>query len=165
MGFSAIRNRYYIIEVQFVKNENRKLRLISYIIMALILIPAACRKNAKQNPDIKMIMNKLNADLSGAVTAFHSENYAELSRRAIAIADHPKVPLKQRKIIAGELKEEMQEFKKYDVAVHSAALLLKKAASDKNDAEIPEYISTINKNCHGCHVRYRKRIRNLLRGK
>jgi len=111
---------------------------------------------------LKEIMQGLRNNLVEISDGLLVDDFEQISRGAIAIAEHPRIPPAQVQLVAGELGEEMPAFKRIDTLVHDLALEIDVAAKARNrNAAISGYAQLIE-GCFACHATYKDRVAAVL---
>ena len=111
---------------------------------------------------LKEIMQGLRNNLVEISDGLLVDDFEQISRGAIAIAEHPRIPPAQVQLVAGELGEEMPAFKRIDTLVHDLALEIDVAAKARNrNAAISGYAQLIE-GCFACHATYKDRVAGVL---
>jgi cytochrome c556 len=114
--------------------------------------------NAQGEASLKLVMTNLEADMEAIVRALNYGDFETIEARALAIANHEKPPMTQRKKIMNFLGEEMVGFKKGDAKVHDSALKVAEYAAEKDYAGVIEGYGVLLGGCVACHTTYRSRI-------
>ncbi|MDH3805312.1 MAG: hypothetical protein OEU90_07555, partial [Gammaproteobacteria bacterium] len=91
-----------------------------------------------------------------------TDDFEQVARGAIAIAEHPRIPAAQVQIVAAELGPEMAAFKQLDMQVHDLSLEISVAAKAfDRGAAISGYQRMIE-GCFACHHAYKERVAAVL---
>ena len=112
---------------------------------------------------LKAIMQGMRDNLVEISDGLLVDDFNQIARGAIAIAEHPRIPPAQVQLVAKELGEEMPAFKRIDTLVHDLALEINVAAEarDRNTA-ISGYAQMID-SCFACHATYKERVAGILK--
>jgi cytochrome c556 len=114
-------------------------------------------------PTLKEIMQGLRDDFVEISDALLVDELVRISLAAARISGHAAVTKQQGSIIAGELGDEMQKFKKFDGTVHSLSESIKQAADNNDHAQILSAYNKMFGACLECHTNYKERVSNVLR--
>ena len=111
---------------------------------------------------LKEIMQGLRDDLVEVTDGLLVDDFEQVARGAMAIAEHPRIPAAQVQLVAAELGPEMAAFKQLDMRVHDLSLEINAAAKalDRN-AAISAYQRMIA-GCFACHAAYKDRVAKVL---
>jgi len=111
---------------------------------------------------LKEIMRGLRNNLVEISDGLMMDDFEQVARGAVAIAEHPRIPATQVQLVAQELGSEMAAFKQLDTRVHELSLEISAAARalDRN-AAISGYQRMIE-GCFACHDAYKERIAIVL---
>lgn len=136
-------------------------KLLGLTSLALILLPTIALTD--DTTSLKEIMQGLRNNLVEISDGLLVDDFEQIARGAIAIADHPRIPPAQVQLVAQELGEEMPAFKRIDTLVHDLALEIDVAAKarDRNTA-ISGYAQMID-SCFACHATYKERVAGVLK--
>ena len=128
--------------------------------LVFVLVPAIALTG--EATTLKEIMQGLRNNLVEISDGLLVDDFEQISRGAIAIAEHPRIPPAQVQLVAGELGEEMPAFKRIDTLVHDLALEIDVAAKARNrNAAISGYAQLIE-GCFACHATYKDRVAAVL---
>jgi hypothetical protein len=124
--------------------------------LAVTLLPAAAL--AAEPMTLKAIMTELRQNFLDVSDGFLLDDFDKIAEGAIAIAEHPRIPAPQAKLVADELGAEKPVFKNFDVEVHELSLEIYKAAKEGDRvAARAAYLGMISA-CIDCHTAYRERV-------
>lgn len=132
---------------------------LATFIALLISIGNAPADDAPEN--LQQIMQTLNADTLTLTTALMTEDWHAVEEAATAIADHPKVPMRQRMTIVSYLGARASEFREFDMVVHDAAVAIANAAEDGDIGTATKEYGIMIDGCLSCHADFRSEIRAL----
>ncbi|SMO88780.1 cytochrome c [Fodinibius sediminis] len=139
-----------------------KNRTLLLLILIVFFATGSIQKKLLQQPKdtqpIKTIMQRLMMDMQTIEVGIWNENYDTIWSGANNIVNHPKIPLGQRKEIAGILGKKMKAFVALDKQVHNHADSLAQDAKAKNMNEILKHYSIIQQGCVSCHANFRTKI-------
>ena len=108
--------------------------------------------------DLKEIMQALRNNLVDISDGLLTDDFEKIAHGADAIADHPRIPPWQVKLVAAELGPEMAAFKGLDTVVHDLSLEIRAAATAHNrDGAIAAYQQLLE-GCLACHSSYKARL-------
>ena len=112
--------------------------------------------------DLKEIMQALRNNLVDISDGLLTDDFEKIAHGADAIADHPRIPPWQVKLVAAELGPEMAAFKGLDTVVHDLSLEIRAAATAHNrDGAIAAYQQLLE-GCLACHSSYKERVAAVL---
>ena len=135
-------------------------KLLGLAGLALVLLPAITLSS--EATSLKDIMQGLRNDLVEIADGLLMDDFEQVARGAIAIAEHPRIPADQVQLVAQELGPEMPAFKQIDTVVHDLSLKIHAAAeAHDRDAAITAYQQMIE-GCFGCHAAYKERVALVL---
>lgn len=138
---------------------NRK-KLIAVGCLALFFAPIIATPD--EATDLKEIMQGLRDNFVEVTDGLLVDDFERVAQAATAIADHPKIPPAQVKLVAMELGSEMVDFKKLDILVHDLSLQLSDAARARDrEATVDAYQQVIEA-CVECHRGYKDRVAAVL---
>ena len=136
-------------------------KLLGLANLALILVPAIALTD--DTTSLKEIMQGLRNNLVEISDGLLVDDFDQIARGAIAIAEHPRIPPAQVQLVAQELGEEMPAFKRIDTLVHDLALEIDVAAEARDrNAAISGYAQLIE-GCFACHATYKERVAAVLK--
>ncbi|MDH3611994.1 MAG: hypothetical protein OES10_01850 [Gammaproteobacteria bacterium] len=137
-----------------------KKRLIGLASLVFILVPAIALTG--EATTLKEIMQGLRDNLVDISDGLLTDDFEQVARGAIAIAEHPRIPAAQVQIVAAELGPEMAAFKQLDMQVHDLSLEISVAAKAfDRGAAISGYQRMIE-GCFACHHAYKERVAAVL---
>ena len=112
--------------------------------------------------ELKTIMQDLRNNLTEITDGLLLDDFEQIERGAIAIAEHPQIPPAQVARVAAELGPEMAAFKQLDTLVHDLSLEIKAAAEAQDrDAALSGYLRMME-GCLACHSGYKERVSAVL---
>ena len=120
--------------------------------------PALAGDDAK---NFKEVMQRISVDMSKLIDPIMKGDFAKVHEIAEHVANHSEPPLSHRLKIIAKLGLDFTDFKKYDDEVHINSVAIQASANNKDiEGMIDNYWKTM-KSCHGCHKKYRERIREM----
>jgi len=138
---------------------NRKW-LIAVTSLVVIFTPLVGVTN--EAADLKVIMQELRNSLTDITDGLLLDDFEQIERGAIAIAEHPQIPPAQVQRVAAELGPEMAAFKQLDTLVHDLSLEINAAAKAQDrDAALSGYLRMME-GCMACHSGYKERVAAVL---
>lgn len=131
-------------------------------VASLVFIFAPTVTLTSERPELKEIMQQLRNNLVDISDGLLLDDFEQVSRGAVAIAQHPQIPAAQIQLVAAELGPEMAAFKQLDILVHDLSIETDAAARllDR-DAVISGYQRLIEA-CLACHSTYKERVAAVL---
>lgn len=135
-------------------------RIVGVASLVFIFAPTVTLTSA--GPELKEIMQQLRNNLVDISDGLLLDDFEQVSRGAVAIAQHPQIPAAQIQLVAAELGPEMAAFKQLDILVHDLSIEIDAAARllDR-DAVISGYQRLIEA-CLACHSTYKERVAAVL---
>jgi len=128
--------------------------------LVLLLVPAIALTDDATT--LKEIMQELRDNLVEISDGLLVDDFEQISRGAIGIAEHPRIPPEQVQLVAEELGEEMPAFKRLDTLVHDLALEIDVAARARDrNAAISGFTQMLD-GCFACHATYKDRVAAVL---
>jgi len=128
--------------------------------LVLLLVPAIALTDDATT--LKEIMQELRDNLVEISDGLLVDDFEQISRGAIGIAEHPRIPPEQVQLVAEELGEEMPAFKRLDTLVHDLALEIDVAARARDrNAAISGFTQMLD-GCFACHATYKDRVTAVL---
>ena len=137
-------------------------RTAAAAIAALILVQMAAMATTAEPVSLMEIMRGLRADLIAVSDGLLTDDFDKVESAASAIADHPRIPPEQVRIVAAELQEQMAKFKQFDTLVHENAVAMAAAARAMDRDRAVEGYRRVFEACVGCHSAYRQRVSAAL---
>ncbi|MDH3339071.1 MAG: cytochrome c [Gammaproteobacteria bacterium] len=135
-------------------------RFIGLASLVFILTPAAAL--TAEAMTLKEIMQGLRDDLVDISDGLFVDDFEQVARGAMAIAEHPPIPPAQVRLVAEELGLEMAAFKQLDTLVHELSLEINAAAEALDrEAAVTGYKQIID-GCFGCHDAFKERVAAIL---
>ena len=149
--------------------------LTATIILVFALAPSflGCSDQSSQPPgsdlpgpspgSLRAIMQGMDSAASDITSGMWLEDYQRIRAGAVAIADHPQIPLADRQIIQGELADEFAAFVGFDRQVHDLAVQVRDLASERAAiADVLAGFQQLQAGCVGCHSAFRARVAAAL---
>ena len=112
--------------------------------------------------DLKEIMQGLRNNLVDISDGLLTDDFEKIAHGADAIADHPRIPPSQVKLVAAELGSEMAAFKRLDTVVHDLSLEIRAAATAHDRDEAIAGYQRLLEGCLACHSTYKERVAAVL---
>jgi hypothetical protein len=134
-------------------------RLLLLVAIAAVALPVTA---VTGETTLKAIMQELRRNFLEVSDGFLLDDFDRVAEGALAIAEHPRIPPAQIKLVANELGPEMPVFKNFDVAVHELSLEVYKAAKDGDRAAAIAAYQGMVAACFDCHAAYRQRVAAAL---
>jgi len=135
-------------------------RFIGLASLVFILTPAAAL--TAEAMTLKEIMQGLRDDLVDISDGLFVDDFEQVARGAMAIAEHPPIPPAQVRLVAEELGLEMAAFKQLDTLVHELSLEINAAAEALDrEAAVTGYKQIID-GCFSCHDAFKERVAAIL---
>ena len=135
-------------------------KLLGLASFMFILVPAIALTDDATT--LKVIMQGLRDNLVEISDGLLMDDFEQISRGAIGIAEHPRIPPEQVQLVAEELGEEMPAFKRLDTLVHDLALEIDVAARARDrNAAISGFTQMLD-GCFACHATYKDRVTAVL---
>jgi cytochrome c556 len=114
---------------------------------------------------LRKIMQNLGKEMAVIAEAIAREEWDQVEKSALRIADHPRPPVTERMKIMALLGEDMRRFKAYDAKTHDTArVLAEEAAAKKQSAAIVSTFATLQNSCLACHQNFRKPLQEKFYG-
>lgn len=111
---------------------------------------------------LKAIMQGLRDNLTDITDGLLTDDFGLVARGANGIAEHPRIPADQVRLVADELGEEMAVFKQLDTWVHDLALEVKATAEKPDRTALFTNYQTMVEGCVACHNAYKDRVGAVL---
>jgi hypothetical protein len=135
-------------------------RLLGLANLVFILVPTLALSDDATT--LKEIMQGLRNNLVEITDGLLVDDFGQISRGAVGIAEHPRIPPEQVQLVAQELGAEMPAFKRLDTLVHDLALEIDVAAKARDrNAAISGYAQLLD-GCFACHADYKDRVAAVL---
>lgn len=131
--------------------------------LALIVAPTIALTG--EPTTLKEIMQGLRDDLVDISDGLLRDDFEQVARGAIAIAEHPRIPAAQVQLVAQELGSEMAAFKQLDTRVHDLSLEINTAAKTLNRGAAVSAYQRMVEGCFACHDAYKARVSGVLGGR
>ncbi len=109
-------------------------------------------------------MVNLGQEMQNITTGIVSENWSEVEKSALHIADHPRPPMSERMRIMSFLGSDKSKFKNYDKKTHATARIIAKAAADHDGARVISEFAILQQSCLNCHQNFRKKFQEHFNG-
>ena len=110
------------------------------------------------------IMQQLGADMMALTHALMMDDYATVTQRSEAVAQHAPISAGELERIRGLLGADMGAFETLDESVHEASVRLHEAAVARRPALIADRLGEVQQGCVACHVQFRGRLRTTPGG-
>ena len=111
---------------------------------------------------LKDIMQGLRDDLIKITDGLLVDDFELIAEGAKGIAEHPRIPPHQVKLVAAELGAEMPAFKQMDTRVHELSLQIVAAADNAEREAAYRSYQSMSDGCLACHIAYRERVAEVL---
>ena len=135
---------------------------ISATIAGLSLALSPLAATGEDASSLKGIMQGLRDDLIKITDGLLVDDFALIAEGALGIAEHPKIPAEQVKLVAAELGAEMPAFKQLDTLVHDLSMEVKAAAEAADRDTAYRHYLEMTDGCLACHALYRERVATAL---
>ena len=135
-------------------------RITGFVSLAFILVPAIAP--ADEATTLKEIMQGLRDNLVDISDGLLTDDFEQVARGAIAIAEHPRIPAAQVQRVAAELGPEMAAFKQLDTHVHNLSLEISAAARAFDRGAAIAGLQRMIDGCFACHDAYKERVAAVL---
>lgn len=135
-------------------------KLVGLASLVFILVPTIAMTG--ETPTLKEIMQGLRNNLVDISDGLLIDDFEQVARGAIAIAEHPRIPGTQVALVAEELGTEMAAFKQLDHRVHDLSLEIKAAANALDRAAAITGYQQMIEGCFACHDAYKERVADVL---
>jgi cytochrome c556 len=112
---------------------------------------------------LKEIIQELRNNLVDISDGLLTDDFEQVARGAIAIAEHPRIPAAQVQLVAQELGPEMAAFKQLDNRVHDLSLEINAAAGNLDRAAVLSGYQRLIEGCFTCHDAYKERVAAALK--
>ncbi len=131
--------------------------LIPVISAELIAAPAEDSNSSAVEPlALRGIMSDLGKNMQRITDGIAREDWQKVEESALLIADHPTPPFTEKARILAYVGTDMSKFKTKDNATHEAAMVVAKAAQEKDGYKIIEDFAALQKTCLACHQKFRQ---------
>jgi cytochrome c556 len=88
----------------------------------------------------------------------YTEDFAMIEKGGKAIAEHPVMTEKDKKLVKNTLGSAMKRFVSFDMTVHHHADSLAEAARNKKMNEVLRHYRIVQQGCVDCHTNFRTKI-------
>ncbi|HEY0671219.1 MAG TPA: cytochrome c [Longimicrobiales bacterium] len=105
------------------------------------------------------IMQQLGVDMTALTHALMIDDYAAVTQRADALANHAPISEQDLQRIQAVLGSDMPGFEQLDAAVHRASVRLHDAARAHDPNAILTQLAEVQSGCVACHTRFRARLK------
>jgi len=139
-------------------SENRIIAVLACLV--LTLAPSVTLPD--ETVTLKTIMQAMRDDLVKITDGLLVDDFELIANGANGIAEHPKIPPEQVKLVAAELAAEMPAFKQLDSQVHSLALAIRSAAIAADRETAYRGYQSMTDGCLTCHAAYKERVARAL---
>ncbi len=132
------------------------------LFMGLTIITASSQILAETTADspspleLRKIMRDLGKDMQTVVEGISREDWEQVEKAAMRIADHPTPPLTEKMRIMAFMGDDMGKFKSNDGKTHNAARDLATVAAEKDGYGVISMFSRLQNTCLGCHQSFRQ---------
>lgn len=151
--------------IQFEAMKPFSYRLSRYLLVNLLLFAllATSAMGLKAQPvpvekpmKLRTIMESLGRDMEAITRAISTEDWAEVTRLASEIANHPEPPISEKKRILTWLGEDAGKFRSLDMQVQEAATIMEEAAKKGDGKDVIAAFSKTQQHCLACHQNFRQ---------
>ncbi|HEB56351.1 MAG TPA: cytochrome C [Gammaproteobacteria bacterium] len=126
------------------------------IIMASSQAVAETGADSPEPLELRKIMRDLGKDMQTMVDGIAKEDWGQVQKAAMRIADHPAPPLMEKMRIVAFMGRDMGKFKDHDGKTHNAARDLATVATEKDGYAVISAFSRLQNTCLGCHQHFRQ---------
>ena len=113
---------------------------------------------------LQLIMVALVQDMNRIADGIWYEDFEMIRAGAQSIADHPRVPPAQMRVIQETLGDPFTSFVAMDQMVHDTALEVAEAARQRNLQQVLRAQGRLQGGCVACHSAYRDTVQQALYG-
>lgn len=103
-------------------------------------------------------MQALGHEMQNITTGISSENWSQVEKSALHIADHPRPSMTERMRIMSFLGSDKSTFKSFDKKTHATARIIAKAAADHDGAKVISEFAVLQQSCLDCHQSFREKF-------
>ncbi len=114
---------------------------------------------------LRKIMQDMGKEMAAIAEAVSREEWQQVEKSALLIADHPRPPMSERMKIMALFGKDMARFKGYDTKTHDTARELAKLAAQKDAPAVISTFATLQSSCLECHQNFRKPFQEHFYGK
>ncbi|MDP2111156.1 MAG: cytochrome c [Thiobacillus sp.] len=105
---------------------------------------------------LRSIMKDLGKNAQAITEGISHEDWPQVEKAALLIADHPQPPLSEKMRIMSFAGTRIGKFKSYDGETHDAARTVAKAAKAGEGEGVILAFQKLQTACHNCHREFRK---------
>ena len=150
-----------MVRIKEIQSSSKALRRTISTLLVLLLLPSPAL--AEETTTLQSIMQGLRDNLVEITDGLLVDDFELVERGASAIANHPRIPPEQVKLVAAELGQEMPAFKQFDTRVHDLAVQISAAAKNNDGPAAISAFEEMIDGCFGCHTVYKDRVAGVLR--
>ncbi len=114
---------------------------------------------------LRKIMQDMGREMELIAGAISREEWTQVEKSAMRIADHPRPPMAERSRIIGFLGKKMAQFKGHDTKTHDTARHLAEAAAHGDGPAVISTFAALQRSCLECHRHFRDSIQEHFYGK
>ncbi len=114
---------------------------------------------------LRKIMQDMGKEMGVIAEAISREEWQQVERSAMQIADHPRPPMSERAKIMALFGKDMARFKGYDTVTHDTARELAGLAVKKDADAVISTFAKLQSSCLECHRNFRKPFQEHFYGK
>jgi hypothetical protein len=107
---------------------------------------------------LRNIMKDLGKNAQAITEGISREDWPQVEKAALLIADHPQPPLSEKMRIMSFAGTRIGQFKSYDGETHDAAKTVAKAAQAGDGEGVILAFQKLQTACHNCHREFRKSL-------
>lgn len=133
---------------------------VAPLTLALVFAPGLAASGEALS--LKQIMQGLRDDYVKIADGLLTGDLDLVADGADGVANHPKIPPEQVKLVAAELGEEMPAFKQLDTRVHDLSLETRDAAEAADRDKALRKFGEMTDGCIACHDTYKERVARAL---
>ena len=143
---------------------SKKILLAGVLALSSIQVLSETEVEINEPLALQNIMRDIGANMQNIVGAISREDWIQVEKGALLVADHAKPPLSERARIAGFFKADMAQFKNYDGQTHKTARLLAETAASKDGNAVISTFATLQNTCLACHQQFREAFQKNFYG-
>jgi cytochrome c556 len=107
---------------------------------------------------LRNIMKELGKNARAITDGISREDWPQVEKAALLIADHPQPPLSEKMRIMSFAGARLGKFKSYDGETHDAAKTVAKAAQAGDGEGVILAFQKLQTACHNCHREFRQSL-------
>lgn len=150
----------------------KKCRTVMTVLFAglttLVVSNPVVSETASGSPEtlvLRKIMQDMGKEMAVIAEAISREEWAQVEKSALRIADHPRPPMSERAKIMALFGKDMARFKGHDTKTHDIARRLAEAAAHRDAPAVISTFAALQRSCFECHRSFRKPLQEHFYGK